>query len=66
MVAYLAHPKYKGEKITNAEEELPLEWLKNIDDGYVTPLMILQKSDNDYYPKSMFLPNVSDVLSSSK
>ena len=28
--------------------------------------MTLQISDNDYYLKSMFLPNVTDVLSPSK
>ena len=48
MVAYLAHPKYKGEKLTSAEEERAIEWLKNIDNGYVIPLMTLQISDNDY------------------
>ena len=35
MVAYLAYPKYKGEKLASAEEKLALECLKNIDDGYV-------------------------------
>ena len=59
MVAYLAHPKHKGEKLTSAEEEIALEWLKNIDDGYVIPLMTMQISDNDY-------PNVTDVLSPPK
>ena len=62
----MAHPKYKGEKLTTAEEELALEWLKNIDNNYVTPLMTLQISDNDYYPKSMFLANVIETLSPSK
>ena len=49
MLVYLVHPKYKGEKLTIAEEELALEWLKNIDDSYVIPLMTSQISDNDYY-----------------
>ena len=39
IVAYLAHPKYKDEKLTSAEEELALEWLKNIEDDYVIPLL---------------------------
>ena len=51
---------------TSGKEEIALEWRKNIDDGYVIPLMTLQITDNDYYPKSMFLPNITDVLSPSK
>lgn len=66
MVAYLAHPKYKGEKLTSAEEEIALDWLKSIDDGYTIPLMTLQILDNDYYPKSMFKKNVTEVLAPSK
>ena len=63
----LAHPKHKDEKLTQVlTRSQALEWLKNIDGDYVIPLMTLQISGNDYYPKSMFLPNVTDVSSPSK
>lgn len=66
MAAYLALPKYNGEKLTSAEEELALEWLKNIDESYVASLMTFQILNNDYYPKSIFLANVTEVLDLSK
>ena len=65
MVAYLVCPKYKGEKLSSNEEELDVEWLTNIDGNYALPLMALQITNNDYYPKLMLLPNVTEILAPS-
>ena len=58
LVAYQGNPKYKGLKLTSEEENSATEWLMNINDDFITPLLSLSISCETSYPKYMLSSKV--------
>lgn len=53
LVAYQAHPKYKGVDLTQEQNERISEWIGNINPCYNAPLLLLSIEDEGEYPKYM-------------
>ena len=62
LVAYQAHPLYKGVNLTGEQEEKAAEWIRGIDPEYVAPLLAFGIEDKEVYPKSMLDTSVSKSL----
>ena len=66
LVAYQAHPKYKGAQLTQQQEDEASDWLNQMNPDYVPCLLALAIDDTDVYPKSMLAPNVTEALTPTK
>ena len=66
LVAYQGHPKYRGEKLTSEEENIATEWLININDDFVTPLLALSIKCEKTYPKYMLSTKVMEEFTPAR
>lgn len=64
LVAYQAHPKYKGKKLSSSQEGA--EWLSKINEDFLPPLLGFSIGDEQMYPKSLMTPKATETFSPSK
>ena len=59
--AYMLHPKYKGTKLSEEQQEEPRNWI-TARDPELLPFVICFSEDDDHYPRSFFAPQVISKL----
>ena len=66
LVAYQAHPLYKGVNLTAEQEEKAAKWIRGINLEYEAPLLAFAIEDEEVYPKSILDKSVVKSLTPTK
>lgn len=65
-LANMMHPKYLGKLLTEEAENMAEEWINRKHPTFLAHCLAFKIQDREYFPESMFKPEVINILSAKK